>query len=351
MGSLYSGAMRIAFDAFGSDGRPEPELAALVLALESGLAIDLVGDREVLVGRVPIDAGERLRVIDAREQITMDESPARAVKGKPDASLNVAIRRLRAGEVDAVVSAGNSGAILAAALLGLGRIPGVDRPAILTRFPHLEGSTILLDAGANVECRPLNLVQFAVMGSVFASREQGHASARARPRVAILSNGSEASKGTALTRASAKLLDEHPSELFEFIGYVEPEGLFDGRCEVVVTDGWTGNMVLKASEAALGLWPRFAASVRAGAKPAADLLDTRIEALDPDTHGGAPLIGVDGAVIICHGAAGPRALYNALALAQRMALGALTATLRRAIADHRPLFDAARGSLHESPSS
>lgn len=319
---------RIAFDAFGSDARPEPELGALALAVAAGIEIDLVGDRSRLVDRLPDDPQGLVRLIHAAEQIGMDESPARAVKTKREASLNVAIRQLVAREVEAVVSAGNSGAILAAALIGLGRIAGIDRPAILTRFPHLHGSTVLLDAGANVDCRPLNLVQFAVMGSVFATLEHGCA----RPRVAVLSNGSESGKGTALTRASAKLLAAHPSETFEFIGYVEPGGLFAGQCDVAVTDGWTGNLVLKTAEGAMAVWRT---AERAPAIP--------VE-FDPDAHGGAPLIGVDGTVIICHGAAGSRALYNALTLAQRSATRGLTLALREAIALHRPLFDAARGA-------
>jgi glycerol-3-phosphate acyltransferase PlsX len=319
---------RVALDAFGSDARPEPELAALALALAhapAGLEVDLVGDRSLLEDRLPSD--ERVRLIHAPEQIAMDESPARAVKTKPEASLVVAIRQLIAGEVQAVVSAGNSGAILAAALLGLGRIPGVDRPAILTRFTHQQGATIVLDSGANVECKPLNLVQFAVLGSVFAKLELGCG----RPRVAVLSNGTESGKGTALTRAAAKLLAAHVGEAFEFIGYVEPGGLFDGSCDVAVTDGWTGNLVLKSTEGAMALLSRYLA----GPIPAE---------LDPDAHGGAPLIGVDGTVIICHGASSPRALYNALMLAQRSATRGLTPALREAIDLHRPLFDAARGA-------
>ncbi|MFV8754321.1 phosphate acyltransferase PlsX [Nannocystaceae bacterium ST9] len=332
---------RIALDAFGSDRRPEPELAALALAIAGGLEIDLVGDRRRLADRLPSD--ERLALIHASEQIAMDESPARAVKGKPDASLNVALARLAAGEVGAVVSAGNSGAILAAALLGLGRIAGVDRPAILTRFPHLAGNTVVLDAGANVDCRPLNLVQFAVMGSVFARLEHGCV----RPRVGLLSNGSEPGKGTPLTRATAKLLAAHPSAAFDYVGYVEPGDLFEGACEVAVTDGWTGNLVLKASEGAMSVWPRFLA--RAIAEDPSALaalrssLRTLADELDPDAQGGAPLIGVDGTVIICHGAASPRALYNALMLAQRSATRGLTPALHEAITGHRPLFDAARG--------
>jgi glycerol-3-phosphate acyltransferase PlsX len=333
---------RVALDAFGSDARPEPELAALSLAADSGIEVDLVGDVEQLADRVPRRPGVRL--VHAPEQIAMDESPARAVKTKPGASLNVAVRRLVAGEVDAMVSAGNSGAILAAALIGLGRIAGVDRPAILTRFPHLHGTTVVLDSGANVDCKPLNLVQFAVLGAVFSTLEHGCQ----RPRVAVLSNGSEPSKGTPLTRTTAKLLAAHPSDAFEFIGYVEPGGLFDGQCDVAVTDGWTGNLVLKATEGAMALWPRFFARALADEAQRSGTIDATLESLvedlDPDAHGGALLIGVDGTVIICHGAASPRALYNALTLAQRSATRGLTPALRDAIVLHRPLFDAARGA-------
>ncbi len=333
--------MRIALDAFGSDARPEPELGALELALAAGIPIDLVGDhsrlRDLLQLRNLSESGRDLRLIHASEQISMDESPARAVKAKPDASLNVAIRQLAEGEVEAVVSAGNSGAILAAALFGLGRIDGVDRPAILTRFPHFDGTTVVLDVGANVECRPLNLVQFAVLGAVFATLEHG----LVRPRVAVLSNGSEPGKGTALTRMTAKLLAAHPSESFEFIGYVEPGDLFSGVCDVAVTDGWTGNLVLKAAEGALAVWPRLLGSHPdfRGSRTSVAML---AEQLDPDAHGGAPLIGVDGTVIICHGAASSQALYNAIALARRSATRGLADAVRQAIATHRPLFDAAR---------
>jgi glycerol-3-phosphate acyltransferase PlsX len=249
--------------------------------------------------------------------------------------------------------------LLAAGLFRLGRIPGVDRPAILTSFPRVdrkdgelasrEGETevgkfdrtVLLDAGANVECRPLNLVQFAVMGAVHARVEQG----RERPTVAVLANGSEAGKGTALTRASCELLESHPSELFEFLGLAEPAELFASRCDVVVTDGWTGNLMLKLGERAMtACFDLLRESLR-GASQSAEIegaLAATQTRVDPELHGGAPLFGVDGTLIICHGSSTPRALLNALTHARRFADRGLHSALTEALASHQALFDSAR---------
>ncbi len=286
----------------------------------------------------------------------MDESPAKAVRAKPDASLCVAIDRVRAGAAAAAVSAGNSGAVLAAALFRLKRIKGIDRPAIATSLPQLRApadprkhDAVLLDAGANVECSILNLVQFAVLGAIWSRHWHGVA----RPRVAILANGHEPGKGTDLTRGAYRLLSEHavagPDASFEFVGYVEPHALFFDACDVVVTDGWTGNVALKLAEGAMSVWPRMlaqaiaeqdsAAAITAAIAPA---LQTVSQRLDPEAHGGAPLLGVDGAVIICHGAAGPGALMSALLMAHRYAERGVTDAIGRAVADHRELFELAR---------
>jgi glycerol-3-phosphate acyltransferase PlsX len=296
-------------------------------------------------------------VVHAPSQIAMDESPARAVRAKPDASLCVAFDRLAARELDAVVSAGNSGAILTAALLRLGRLPGLDRPAIATSFPRIDGGrTVLLDAGANVECKAFNLVQFAVVGAAFCRSETG----LARPRVAVLANGIEAVKGTPLTRGAHGILsqwqDGRGSEsAFEFAGYVEPGDLFTSACDVAVTDGWTGNIALKLAEAAMATWPRLLGRPLAeldrarAARGEATITDVIAPALqtvarqvDPDAYGGAPLLGVDGAVMICHGAAGPVALLNALLTAQRFAERGLTVAIGHALEDHAELFELAR---------
>ncbi|EDM77373.1 fatty acid/phospholipid synthesis protein [Plesiocystis pacifica SIR-1] len=376
---------RVALDAHGSDGRPGVEVAAAILAAEAALGVDLVGDRSRLEPalREALDAraraakldgparealeaavAERVAIVHASQEIAMDESPARAVRAKPEASLCVAIARARGGgPCVGAVSAGNSGALLAAGTMGLGRYAGVDRPAILTAIPQVthgakdEGSrgdsrasstaagpsTLLLDAGANVRCRPLNLVQFAVLGAVHASARAGR-EAGARPRVAVLANGTEAGKGTELTRTTHDLLSAHSSPSFEFVGYVEPAQLFGPACDVAVTDGWTGNITLKVAEAAMAAWPQLLREALRGnplPAPARSALAAVRGRVDPNAHGGAPLVGVDGTLIICHGASEPRALVHAVNLAGRYARAKIGEASREALAAHRELFAAA----------
>ena len=350
----------IALDAFGTDARPEPEIDAAIRAASAGVRIDLIGDQTRLAAslerRVEAlgarDHIEALALIHAADEIAMGESPAKAVRAKPDASLCVAMNRVRSGEAAAVVSAGNSGAILAAALFRLGRIAGIDRPALVANLPQVDGShdAVLIDAGANTECTVLNLVQFAVLGATWSHHWHGVD----RPRVAVLSNGHEAAKGTALTRGTHRLLADHAVQrgdatAFEFVGYVEPNQLFFGAADVVVTDGWTGNVALKLAEGAMAAWPRTLARAIAAQESAAAItaaIDPALQALaqhfDPDAHGGAPLLGVDGAVIICHGASGPGALHSALLMARRFAERGLIEAIARAVADHRELFELAR---------
>jgi glycerol-3-phosphate acyltransferase PlsX len=356
---------RLGLDAFGTDLRPQPELEAAWQAAVAGLELELIGDAAVLEPVLRARASESplgpsacpITVVHAASQIAMDESPARAVRAKADASLCVAFDRLAAHEIDAVISAGNSGAILTAALLRLGRLPGLDRPAIATSIPRIDGGrTVLLDAGANVECKPINLVQFAVVGAAFCRSETG----LARPRVAVLANGVESVKGTPLTRGAHGILSQWQARpgtesAFEFAGYVEPGDLFTSACDVAVTDGWTGNIVLKLAEAAMATWPRLLEQPLAqidrarAARGEATITDVIAPALqtvarqvDPDAYGGAPLLGVDGAVMICHGAAGPVALLNALLTAHRFAERSLTLAIGHALEDHAELFELAR---------
>lgn len=357
---------RLGLDAFGTDLRPQPELEAAWQAAVAGLELELIGDAAVLEPVLRARSSESplgpsgcpITVVHAASQIAMDESPARAVRAKPDASLCVAFDRLAARELDAVISAGNSGAILTAALLRLGRLPGLDRPAIATSFPRIDGGrTVLLDAGANVECKALNLVQFAVVGAAFCRSETGIA----RPRVAVLANGVESVKGTTLTRGVHGILSQWQARpgtaesAFEFAGYVEPGDLFTSACDVAVTDGWTGNIVLKLAEAAMATWPRLLARplaqidrarVQRGEATITDVIEPALQTVaqqvDPDAYGGAPLLGVDGVVMICHGAAGPAALLNALLTAHRFAERELTLAIGHALEDHAELFELAR---------
>lgn len=349
---------RLGLDAFGTDLRPQPELEAARLAVADGLELELIGDAATLEPALASDPPGSIAVVHAPSQIAMDESPAKAVRAKPDASICVAIDRLAQREIDAAISAGNSGALLGAALLRLGRLPGLDRPAIATSFPRIDGGrTVLLDAGANVECKPLNLVQFAVVGAAFSSSE----TEIARPRVAVLANGVEALKGTRLTRGAHEILSRWQARhgegegAFEFAGYVEPGELFTAACDVAVTDGWTGNIALKLAEGAMTAWPRLLgralaeldqARIARGEDAIADVIAPALQTVarraDPDAYGGAPLLGVDGVVMICHGAAGPIALRNALRSAHRFAERGLTAAIGRALEEHAELFEFAR---------
>ncbi len=360
---------RIALDGFGTDARPQAELAAAVAAAEAELDIDLVGDRERLEAglRAAIDTrvhagvergllaarvAAHVAIVHASDVIAMDESPSLAVRGRADSSLVVAVDRVRDGRSRALVSAGNSGALLAAGLLRLGRIAGVDRPAISTSFPRVFGPSadadqggrnLLLDAGANVECRPLNLVQFAVMGAVEAKLELG----LERPRVALLSNGGEPGKGTSLVREAHALLVAHPSPDFEFVGAVEPGALFGDSFDVAVTDGWTGNLTLKMAEGAAAVWPTLVREALRGAvipEPVASALEAVDQRLNPEQHGGAPLVGVDGTLIICHGASTPQALLSALIMAHKLSERGSTSALTEAIATHSAMFEAARAT-------
>jgi len=252
---------------------------------------------------------------------------------------------VRKGQADAVMSADNSGAMLACGLLKFRRIKGDERTALVTSLPTRQGWVDLLDVGANVDCRPLHLVQFAVMGAVYARWKHG----KARPRVGLLSNGTEPGKGTELTRAVHRLLTEASLHDLTYVGYVEGGVLMAGDVDVVVTDGFTGNVALKVAEATGRLvahWLR--GSVQGGARRSlgAMLLRSAIDELrarlDPDTYGAAPLLGVDGSALICHGGASAFAIAHAIGLARRSVAEALTPRLRDALAGHAALMAAAR---------
>ena len=346
----------IALDAFGGDNCPDVEVKAAVQAGREGIPVLLVGDRDKLaaaLARVDIHGigpdglvpGLPLRIHHASEVITMDDTPSKVVRSKTDASMPVCFDLVKQGKARAVVSAGNSGAMLACGLLKFGRLKGIDRPAIVSSIPRIGGQCVLLDMGANVDCKPINLVQFAVLGAIFARTSHGIA----RARVGVLSNGTEDGKGTELTRAAHRALGASPSPDFSYIGYVEGKDIFRDTCDVVVTDGFTGNVALKVIEATA---VAFAAQLRAAVeerplskvgallmRPALALFKSR---LDPDSYGGAPLLGVDGVSIISHGGASPTALYNGIRLAGQYAARDLTPALRTAVAAHQDLFAAAK---------
>lgn len=347
----------IALDAFGGDHCPRAEVEGAVEAARSGVRVILVGDEPTIrdaLARHPDHASLPLSIHHAPERITMDDHPARAVRAKPDASMPTCFDLVRKGEAGAAMSAGNSGAMLACGLFKYRRIRGVDRPAIVTSMPNRTAFTAVLDIGANVECKPINFVQFAVMGAAYSKFKHGIA----KPRVGVLSNGSEEGKGTDLTRAVHELLSAAQSEDFVYAGYAEGAGLFDGEFDVVVTDGFTGNVALKVAEAAgrlIGQWLRAAVTADLRGKLGALVLRPAFEALkqnmNPDTYGAAPLLGVDGAAWICHGGASSYAITNALKLASRSVDEGLVGAIAESLARNAEFVAAAKvhGAKDQEP--
>jgi glycerol-3-phosphate acyltransferase PlsX len=304
--------VRIAIDAMGGDHAPIAVVRGAEAASAEGAGeLVLVGDEGKIGPLLTRRSG--IEIVHAPSVVEMKESPSTALRRKRDSSMSKAFSLLKEGDVQAVVSAGNSGAALAFAIFTLGRIPGVERPAILTIHPNVKGTkSILLDAGGTVDCRPSHLVQFAIMGSVFARHVLGVEA----PRVGILSNGEEETKGNELTRETHALLSNTG---LNYTGYVEGTDLYNGMADVVVTDGFVGNVVLKVSEgmaeAIVGiLKEKIARSTRAkiGYKLMAGVFKTLFRMVDYSEYGGAPLVGVDGVCVICHGKSNERAIKNAI---------------------------------------
>jgi glycerol-3-phosphate acyltransferase PlsX len=271
----------------------------------------LVGDENAIGPLLRKRSG--IEIVHAPDAVEMKESPSNALRRKKGSSIARAVGLLKAGDVDAVVSAGNSGAFLAFAIFTLGRIAGVERPAIITIHPNIKGTkSILLDAGGTVDCRPSHLVQFAIMGNVFAKYALGVEA----PRVGILSNGEEETKGNELTRETHALLS---GAGLNYTGCLEGTDLYNGMADVVVTDGFVGNVVLKVSEglaeAIIGiLKEKIGGSKRAklGYLLLLPVFKSLARLVDYSEYGGAPLVGVDGVCIICHGKSNERAIKNAI---------------------------------------
>jgi glycerol-3-phosphate acyltransferase PlsX len=300
--------VRIAVDAMGADHGPDEIVAGATAAASDGIEPIVVGPRGLET--------HGLELVEATDVIAMDEKPTDAVRSKPDSSLVVACKLVGDGRADAVVSPGNTGAMLAASLLHIRRLKGVARPAIAVVIPAREGPNVLLDAGANADARPEHLVQFAAMGAILAEEVLGVPD----PRVRLLSIGEEPEKGNQLALEAHELLVDLPS----FAGNTEGRNLLSGGGEVVVTDGFTGNVALKLLEGTIraileGLRDEITATPRGKLgglliRPAARRLRER---LDPDTYGGAYLLGLRGLVVIAHGNSTSRAVTNAIRLAAR----------------------------------
>ncbi|MFH1680163.1 MAG: phosphate acyltransferase PlsX [Candidatus Eisenbacteria bacterium] len=314
--------MRIAVDAMGGDSGAGTVVAGVARFLSEGTdhaEVVLVGDAERIRRELePFgDLAARVQVEHASEEIQMEEHGAAASRRKRNSSIAKGLLLHKEKKVDAFVSAGNTGAVVAASLLGLGRLPGLRRPAIATFVPNEKDGFVLLDIGATKDCRPTDLVQFAHMGAVYAERIVG----REKPRVGLLSIGEEPTKGNDLTREAFPLLEKSG---LSFAGNVEPVGMFKGEVDVVVCDGFVGNVILKFAEGMIGMILGFLKGEIARhptAKIGAALLKPTLSHLKDqfsyEEYGGAPLLGIDGVVIICHGRSSPLAIANAVRTASR----------------------------------
>jgi len=318
--------LTIAVDAMGGDTAPKSEVEGAIQAAASlDVRIVLVGLEEVLrkeLALYPEAAHLPIEIRHASEFITMEDSAAKAVRTKKDSSIRVACRMLRDGEVHGVVSAGNTGAVMATAKTVLGMVRGVDRPALATPLPSLNGSpVVVLDVGANVDSSPEMLAQFAVMGDIYSRVIFKNA----RPRVGLLSIGEEEHKGNELTKAATPLLKTLP---LHFIGNVEGRDIYSGVADVVVCDGFIGNVVLKVSEGLADMirtMLREALTATVARKLGATLTRSAFaefkKRVDYSEYGGVPLLGVKGVSIICHGRSNPNAIKNAIRVAAEFADG------------------------------
>jgi phosphate acyltransferase len=317
----HTNRITVSLDAMGGDFAPKTTVEGAVLAAqELNIATILVGNEPMLTEELSSydHAGLPIAIRHASEIITMDESPLNLIRKKRHSSIRVAFDLVKSGEAQAVVTAGNSGAALTASLFVLDNMKGIDRPAIATAMPTLTGSVIVIDAGANTICKPFNLVQFALMGSVYAQCLLG----TENPRVGVLSNGEEDSKGTKLTRESSALLKD---STLNYIGYVEGKEVFKGDVDVVVCDGFVGNVLLKVSEgvaetivAALKNEIQKSIASQLGYILAKKSFDDFRKWFDYANYGGSPLLGVNGGVIISHGRSNAKAIKNAIRVASEL---------------------------------
>jgi glycerol-3-phosphate acyltransferase PlsX len=335
----------IALDAMGSDKSPEPELRGAILACRQlPVRVHLVGPEDVLRRGLSYALdGERLpiQIVHASEHIGMDEKAAHAVRSKRDSSMRVGLKLVREKKVAGFVTAGNTGAAMATAKMVLGALPGVDRPALAMVLPTLSGKpSILLDVGANVDCKPQNLEQFAVMGELYARSVLKIN----RPRVGVLSVGEEEGKGNDLTRETYALLKQLP---INFVGNVEGRDIYNGNCDVIVCDGFVGNVALKTSEGLTRLVREMlkaslttTVTAQVGALLSRKAFNAFKKRVDPAEYGGAPLLGVRGVCIIGHGSSNDRAIMNGIRVTGEFVQAGINDRIEREFAQRPQLLGA-----------
>ena len=335
------GHMRVAVDAMGGDNAPGVEVeGAVSAAREFGIAVTLVGDTDRLRQELAKYDVQGLDIVlqHASEVVGMHDSASDAVRKKKDSSIRVAFELVRQGSADAVVSAGNSGATMAAGMFVLKRIKGIERPAIAQIFPTLRGKTLVLDVGGNVDCKPIHLVQFAIMGEVYARYAMGVE----KPTIGLLSNGEEESKGNELTRETHAILKETS---LDYAGYVEGRDIFSGTVDVIVCDGFVGNVVLKLSEGlaeAVGkmlkdeIKQSFLSKV--GYLLSLKAFNNFKKKVDYAEYGGAPLLGIDGVGMICHGGSNVKAIKNAIRFAHEYAQKRINRRMAEKLEENFPIY-------------
>lgn len=338
--------LKVALDAMGGDEGPRPIVEGAVRAARDfDVEIILVGDQAAVKGELDRHqtAGLKLSLLHAPQTVDMHEAPSHVVRRKRDSSIWIATELVRRQEAAAVISAGNTGACMATALFVLGTLPGVERPAIAALLPMLSGTSLLLDVGANVDCKPHHLFQFAVMGHVFTQRILGVPN----PRVGLLSIGEEDTKGNELTKEAFKILKGSP---LNFIGNVEGRDVYAGTADVIVCDGFIGNVALKISEGLAELvmrllekeigssrWSRLSYAL---AKPAFTRFHRRIDYAE---YGGALLLGLNGISIICHGRSSAKAIRNAVRIAIDFSERRVNDHIRDDIESNRALYFGGKG--------
>lgn len=330
--------MKIAVDGMGGDFAPDVVVEGVAEALKMypGINIALVGHKDKLnplIKQHGLSNHSQIEVVHAEETVYMHEPSTAAIRQKKNSSITVAASLVAKGEADAVVSAGHTGAAVAATKVKMRMLPGVDRPAIAIIMPAKLGSFILIDVGANVDSKPINLAQFAIMGEAFARL----AFSTLRPRIALLSVGEEDSKGNDLTKETFKMLSDMP---INFVGNVEGKALFERAADVVVCDGFTGNITLKATESMANVamyWLKESLMKNAFRKTSALLLKNAFRELkaigDSEEYGGARLLGVNGICIIGHGSSSPRAIRNAIRVAEESVKFGLNRHITRDLAE------------------
>jgi len=327
--------MRIAIDVMGGDNAPYETIKGGIEALkETNCEIVLVGDSDIIEKELLKYSYEhdRISIVHASEIIENEDKPVRAIKGKDNSSMVVGLKLLRKKEIDGFVSAGNTGALLAGSLLKVGRIKGVDRPALGVAIPTIKGFSVLLDSGANVECKPRNLKEFAVMGSIYSK----HVLSVDNPKVGLVNVGTEEGKGTIMVKEAYEMLKEE--EFINFTGNIEGRTILEGQVDVIVCDGFTGNVLLKFLEGmakSFGtlLKEIFLSSLKTkiGALLVKNELGIFKKKMDYKEYGGAPLLGINGNVVKAHGSSDSRAIKNAIKYAEKFAYSNVTEKIFEAI--------------------